>query len=545
MDQSRVGEFLLSQRLGEDAASTVYQAIHVETRKAVALKVFPAPFASSPALGEEFAREWVAIKNLRHPNIVRCYGGGFEEMQSYLAYELVRGETLAALLARRGKLSWEQAVEYALQITEGLEIAHAKGIVHQSLMPDKLLVAENGQIQIADFRVDRSSQTLYHTPSKRTVARVAYLAPEQLAPEPRFSDKSDLFALGCILFEMLSGELPWSADTPEALVEKKLTTPAPRVATIVFDCPVWLDALVSQLLEVDPLKRPHGAAAVRLALVETKRHMSAGTSVAEHAASGLSPLKTQADKAEARKVLGQFDLPAKEPPRKERPTSDHRPLHEQPLILAAALAVLSVVAIGVLTWALWPLSEKQMIAKADLLMASSNKADWNVARSHYLEPLLKRFPNGEFAPRAQEHIDAIEMDLAETRLRTSIRFGGKPKGEGERLYLEAWNFEQAGDSISALDKYQSLTNLLDENGPDRPFVQLAKRQIAKLLEGGASGDERAEFVKTRLAKADELAAAGDTAEARKIWQSIISLYGNNHEMKSLVEQAQSRLTGKE
>lgn len=535
MDQSRLGPFLLSQRLGEDPAGTVFHAIHSEQRKPVALKVFRAPFATGPELGNDFAREWVAIKGLRHPNIVRCYGGGFEEMQSYLAYELVHGETLATVLARRGRLSWEQVVEYAMQIAAGLEAAHSLGIVHQALMPDKLLLAENGQLQIADFRVDRSNQTLYHTPAKRTLASVAYLAPEQLGREPRYSPKSDLYALGCIMFEMLSGQLPFSGEAPEEVVEKKLQSAAPRVATLVFDCPVWLDVLVSQLLEADPARRPHGPAAVSLALVETKRRVSAGTSVAEHAVSGLSPLKMQTDKAEARKVLGY----------KESRPRDRRPLHERPVILASGLGVLTVIAIGVLTWALWPLSERQMIAKADALMASTNKSDWEVASEYYLKPLLARFPNGEHAPRAQAHLDSIAMDLAERRLSANIKLRKDPKSEGERLYADALNFEQFGDRVSALDKYQSLVNLLEESGPDRPFVQLARRQIKKLLEDAESGDERTDFIKGRLAKADELAAKGNSVEAHKIWHSIVSLYSNNRELKSLVEQAQDRLAAKE
>src|SRR5688572_8927151 len=128
MDQSRVGPFLLSQRLGDDPAGTVYHAIHAEQRKAVALKLFSVPFATGADLSTDYAREWETVKKLRHPNIVRCYGGGFEEMQAYLAYELMPGETLAALLARRGKFSWEQAVEYALQIAAGLEFAHGQGV---------------------------------------------------------------------------------------------------------------------------------------------------------------------------------------------------------------------------------------------------------------------------------------------------------------------------------------------------------------------------------------------------------------------------------
>jgi len=331
------------------------------------------------------------------------------------------------------------------------------------------------------------------------------------------------------------GRLPFEGTTPDEIVAQKLSQPAPRVATLAFDCPVWLDALVSQLLEADPAKRPYGATAVRLALEETKRRVAAGTSVAEHAVSGLSPLQTKADKTEARKVLGR-----KEQKRRE----DDRPIYEQPWFLAICVSVLAVVAVVVGLFVFWPLSDEQLIKRADALMASPNKGNWDVARASYLEPLLQRFPDSPYAARAQAHIDNIEMDLAETRLRIKTKLGREPRNEGERLYAEAWTYEQFGDRVTALDKYEGLVNLFEEDGPERPYVQLARRQIAKLTAESDEEGGRSDFLKARLKKAEDFATKGDTLEARKIWQSIVSLYGNNREVESLVLEAQEKLGGK-
>ena len=184
-----------------------------------------------------------------------------------------------------------------------------------------------------------------------------------------------------------------------------------------------------------------------------------------------------------------------------------------------------------------------MLAKADALMATSEKQKWREAREQYLDPLLAKYPGSEYAARAQDHIDAIEMEQAETRLRLNARFGRPQASEGERLYADAWNFEQFGDRLTALEKYQSLVTLLQEKSLERPYVNLARRQIVRLQEDKSAKDRR-EFLSERLHKADQLAASGDRVEAHKIWQSIVTLYASNRELQPFVERAQDRLGGK-
>src|SRR5207302_1699195 len=159
--------------------------------------------------------------------------------------------------------------------------------------------------------------------SHREFARAAYQAPEQIRGETQISPKADLYSLGCLLFQMITGQPPFVADGLDELVEQQLNAPPPRVTTLALDCPIWLDAIVAQLLEKEPSRRPHSAEAVGLALAEAKKKAASGTSVAQHALGGFSALQLPVDKQEARKLFG-----SKQARREAR--EDATPIWERP-----------------------------------------------------------------------------------------------------------------------------------------------------------------------------------------------------------------------
>ncbi|MBP90499.1 MAG: hypothetical protein CMJ64_27960 [Planctomycetaceae bacterium] len=147
MEKSRFGPFALEGRLDEQGESSVYRAIHLGQKRMVAVKMFSAPLAkSNPVAKQALVSEIETLKKLTHWNVVRCYGGILEEMEGCLAYELVEGESLAELLERRSRLAWETVVDYAYQITSGLECAHEQGVAHHDLQPEKILIAEDGTV---------------------------------------------------------------------------------------------------------------------------------------------------------------------------------------------------------------------------------------------------------------------------------------------------------------------------------------------------------------------------------------------------------------
>ncbi len=527
-DQRRLGPFVLEEKLGAGGMGEVYRATHVETRREVALKVLSAKAASSRRIVARFARELEILKALKHPNIVRCYGGGRHETEAYLVMELVGGGSLSSLLRRRGRLPWETVIEYGLQICDGLAYAHEWGIVHRDLTPANILLTEEGQAKIADFGIARVQYGKRLTATKHTLGTVAYMAPEQIRGAPPVSHRTDLYTLGCVLFEMLTGRLPFTCESTAQMLYHHLGEPPPRVSSLVLDCPVWLDGLINQMLEKDPLKRPHDATAVAQALREVQEKVAAGAGVVSHTATGgpsaLKAPKEKEDKAQVKKLLG----------RKKRKKGRQTPIYERAWFLAACL--LLVVGLG--AWLLWPDNEDKLFAKMEKYIAAEDR--FNAERAG--EDLLRRFPEGAHAAQARQYLDSVEMDKAEHRLLSDLEHRRKPKTEGGRLYADALGYEQFGDHVTALEKYQSIVNLLKEEENERPYVNLAKRQISALMGRASGAEDRAKFIESRLKQADEQYAEGETLEAHKIWNSIVTLYGDNRELRPLVERAQKKLS---
>jgi hypothetical protein len=534
VEQHRLGPFVLKERLGAGGMGVVYRATHVESRRHFAVKVLSAKAAGNKRIVARFSRELEILKALKHPNIVRCFGGGRQGNEIYLVMELVDGGSIAGQIRRRSRLSWEAAIDYALQICDGLAYAHEWGIVHRDLKSANILLTKEGQVKIADFGIARVQYGKKLTAAKHTVGTMAYIAPEQIKGDPPISHRTDLYTLGCVLFEMLTGRLPFVAETMAQLIYQHMEETPPRVSTIALDCPIWLDALVNQLLEKDPLKRPHDAKAVAQALREAKEKSVSGTGVAQAVTGGPSALRVGADKNEAKEAR---ELLGKKKKRKRKKV----PFYERAWFLAACLTLV----VSAAAWSFWPLNERQLFERATKLMDSGDELKWKEARDKYLDPLLIKYPHGEFEPKVKEYIDRIEMAQAEKRLKMHAKRGFTPDSEGERLYADAQRFEQFGDRLTALEKYQSIAKLLPPEGKDRPFVKLAEKRAGELMNQSESPDERLALVQKRLDEADQLEAEGKRVAARNIWNSIVTLYGDNRELQPLVERAQQGLTGEE
>lgn len=530
MEGRPFGAFTLHERLGTGGMGTVYRATHNETGREVAIKILSTRVAQSRRAIQRFAQEIEILKALKHPNIVRCYGGGRHETEAFMVMELVTGGSLASLLRRRGRLPWETAVEYLEQICAGLQHAHEWGVIHRDLTPRNLLLDSRGQIKIADFGIARVGYGRKLTATKHTLGTLAYMAPEQIRGKPPISPRTDLYTLGCVLFELLTGELPFQAESTAQIMYQHLSEDPPRVSSRVLDCPFWLEALVGQLLEKDPERRPHDAGTVLVALQEVKAKVAAGEGVAEHAAGGgPSALRVERDREGARRALGHK-------PRKRR--REQGPFYERAWFLALAL----LITLGVATWAFWPAGEEELFRKGEALMAMDRRPHWSQARE-YFEELLERFPEGKYAAAAREQIDRIDMADAEARLMMKLRQGRELTNEGERLFAEAYRFEQFGDRVTALERYDSLIKLLGDRREYRPYVNLARRQLHAIKEGETPPDRLA-LIQERLQQADALAARGELLEAKKIWHSIQALYSGNKELEPLVAQAEERLAGK-
>ncbi|MEM1070428.1 MAG: serine/threonine-protein kinase [Planctomycetota bacterium] len=520
MPRSRLGPLAVESKLGDQPSrSHVWRAVHVQLQRAVAVKIFSFPFGATPEARTEFANEWETLKTIDHPTIIRCYGGGFEETDAYLAYELIEGETLAAQLDRRSVLAWESVLDLAEPMADALDYLHQREIIHGAIDPSKVIFAGLSPV-LLDVRVNRF-QTAFQINRPRQPEEVEYVAPELLKDSASATPQSDLYSLGAVMYHALTGR-PAEPGTTES------------PASIAMECPIWLDKVVMQMLAVDPEARPPGAPAVKLALAEARRRSMSRAGATEFATRGFSPLNVddQKERDEARILLGQSAVALE-----DEPVDDATAWHDKSWVLIVGLIGL----IGFFTYVLWPLNENQMRVKAEALLSQETRNAMQQAKSGYLEPMLERFPEGEHATWAREQLDRVTMLQAEHALSVKLKRNLPLKNEGERLYAEANQFERFGDAATALDRYRSMITLLDDDPQYLPYVNLARRQIAEIESKGQEMDEAARIISSKLEEADRLQAAGQVIAARKIWYGVVELYGNNDNVAPLVRQAQERL----
>ena len=231
--------------------------------------------------------------------------------------------------------------------------------------------------------------------------------------------------------------------------------------------------------------------------------------------------------------------------RKKKKRRRRGPFWETSWFLSACLAAL----IGATAYAVWPASEDELFAQAQPLMESDDVVQWSDAVRLYLQPMIDRFPDGQHAEQARQFIDQVQVSRLKRRLVNSARVNLDPKSEPERLFMEAWRFEQFGDRITALDQYRSIIVLLkakenpSADSEDRYFVQLAEAQIADIEATVDTSADRITFVNSSLLQADEFLTSGRLVEAQKIWNSIIALYASNQEFSPQLEYARARIRG--
>jgi serine/threonine-protein kinase len=535
MPERQLGPFIVGQKLGGGGMGVVYRAKYTKTGHEVALKLMTVEMSDNPRLVARFERELEILKKLRHPNIVPCYGGGRLSGQRFLAMELVEGGTLSAELKKRGgKLPWEEAVKYGQQICAALQHAHEHAIIHRDLKPANLLISKKGTLKLADFGIARDIDATGLTATGRTVGTFAYMAPEQIRGAPPVTHKTDLYALGCVLFELLTGKPPFGAETSAEIMFQHLEKVPPRVSSIALDCPMWLDALISQLLQKNPDQRPRDASSVLQALIEIEQKVEVKAGMSLHAiAGGATALNVTADTKTAR------SLPTKS--KKKRKKIEIGPFWEHTWFLSSCLAAI----VGLIVWSQWPASEEKLFAQAQTLMESEKITDRRIAYEKQLPELQRRFPNGKYVDQVQQYIDTFDMYRAEEQLKTNNRLNLDPANEGERLYSQARRYEVFGDRITAYERYSSMVELLKDHKDQkgiRPFVNLARRQMAEIDKGEKL--DRQQIVEDALARADEAYRDGKTLQAHNIWRSIVRLYTGNEELRPQVEAAQTALARK-
>jgi serine/threonine protein kinase/tetratricopeptide (TPR) repeat protein len=260
---STVSHYRILEKLGEGGMGVVYKAQDTRLERLVALKFLPDRLAVVPSIRERFIREARAASALNHPNVAVVYDVGEDGTESFIAMELIEGETLGARLAK-GPVPVEQVRDWSVQLAEGLQAAHAKGIVHRDIKPDNLLLSTAGALKIMDFGIARLSGSDL-TSTGVALGTIAYMSPEQILGD-KVDQRSDLWSLGVVMYEMLAGHLPFEQQNAAAAMYEILNSEPAPVERVRLDTPASLAVLVNRLLAKDPARRPGSAGDVIAAL---------------------------------------------------------------------------------------------------------------------------------------------------------------------------------------------------------------------------------------------------------------------------------------
>lgn len=259
LDMMIDGRYRVLKKLGAGGMGSVYEAEQVELSRIVALKFLHSQLLNDEESRERFHREALALSRLQHSHLTIFYAFGFyQEKIPYIVMEFMQGETLSAVLAEKGRLPWQRAAEIGRQIADAMAYCHSAGIVHRDLKPENIILKAGQQSDFASvtdfglvkFQEGVDAETL--TQTGMLVGSVQYMSPEQCAGRA-VTTASDCYALGCILFQMLEGHVPFSAETPIGTIHMQIKDPVPEFKLAL---PRELKSLIKLALDKDPGKRP-------------------------------------------------------------------------------------------------------------------------------------------------------------------------------------------------------------------------------------------------------------------------------------------------
>jgi len=335
LDQTLTGRYRVEALLGSGGMAQVYRGTDTVLSRSVAIKVLSSDYSRDPAFVERFRREARAAARLNHPTVVSVYDTGSDDGVHFIVMEFVSGRTLAQILAAEGPLPPERAAAISARVAEALSFAHEAGLVHRDVKPGNVMLTDRGDVKVMDFGIARAAsgpgQAITETTS--ILGTAAYLSPEQAEGKP-VDPRSDIYSLGVVLYELLTGHPPFSGSSPVAVAYKHVMEEPVPPSAVRSGVPPALEAIAMRALAKDPSRRYPSADLMRADL--------------EAAAGGGTASPVPVPETERLGRDRTETLPPVVAPPTRRPPSRRR---AWPFVLAAvaAAAVIALIVVGLLS----------------------------------------------------------------------------------------------------------------------------------------------------------------------------------------------------
>ncbi|HLB63110.1 MAG TPA: Stk1 family PASTA domain-containing Ser/Thr kinase [Actinomycetota bacterium] len=391
------GRYHVVERVASGGMGEVYRAHDAVLAREVAIKVLHRSLAGDPGFVERFRREARAAAGLTHPNIVAVYDWGAVEGIYFMIMQFVRGASLREILNANGRLEPAQAADVLLQVLSALEHAHRQGIVHRDMKPENVIVDHEGRALVADFGLARAYADARATQVGTVTGTAQYLAPEQIRGEPA-DPRSDLYSLGVLAYEVLTGRLPFSGETAMAIAYKHLSERVPPPSKAAPGISKGLDGWVLSATERDRELRPESAAEMRRDLQNEERSLPPARPIGELVEAARGPLPDGQGPEHAETIT----IPRKEKKREERRRTGRR-------VLGALVAILALAGAA---WAAWTFAIPHSVTVPQLVGTPVDEA-----RARLIDlGLTVRMGEGEFSLDVRAgHVVSVDP-VADTEL---------------------------------------------------------------------------------------------------------------------------------
>lgn len=245
------GRYEIREIIGVGGMAVVYKAYDVIDDRIVAIKILKEEFLANDEFRRRFKNESKAIAVLSHPNIVKVYDVSFGDRLQYIVMEYIEGITLKEYIEQQKVINWKEAVHFVTQILKALQHAHDKGIVHRDVKPQNIMLLQDGTIKVTDFGIARFCRGDTRTMTENAIGSVHYISPEQARGEIT-DDKADIYSVGVVMYEMLTGQLPFQSDSAVSVAIMQLQQEAKRPREINPDIPLGLEQITLRAMQKIP-----------------------------------------------------------------------------------------------------------------------------------------------------------------------------------------------------------------------------------------------------------------------------------------------------